>query len=93
MSSSSSSANTSLDLAPLYRRRGDFTAFVWTEAMGECGPVKRHWSGGSDANGWLGVGAGYDAQKVWDSYVIVTDDNGESRAMTREDFEAEYVPL
>jgi len=86
------------ELAPLYRLRGNFTAFIWTEATGEGGPVERYWtpaSYGGDPAGYLGVNPGGcgNVQRVWDGCVVVTNEQKQSWAMSREDFEQEYQPL
>lgn len=80
-----------------YRRRGDFKAFIWTEAIGEGGPVERCWSGvdcGGTPEGWLGVNPGGcgNVEHVWDGCVVVTEGRS-SWAMSQEDFEKEFQPL
>lgn len=83
-----------------YRRRGFFKAFVWTEAMGEYGPVERYYNSrldnGAPLTSYLAVRDkehGGDAQQVWDGCVVVSDETGYVLAMSKEDFDAEYEPV
>lgn len=88
------------ELAKRYRRRGTFDAFVWTETMGEVGPVERYYSGrldnGAPSSSYLAVrdkDCGGGARDVWDGCVVVSNGPDCVRATSREDFDAEYEPL